>query len=352
MRCKYRWAWAGLGIVVLLVVNPVRAQDHAPPPPPEGKVAELPRAALEMPHEGAPCVEPEAVGSWATGLFFNVDYLYVRPQRNAMDFAIVAPNTIQIPAGSIESIGWQSNSGIRFGFGYRTADAWEIGFTYTNLHNTGSTNLAAPAGGTLYATLTRANTFDDVTTASASDSLNYNVIDLEAGKHLAGGDSLDLKVFGGGRFAWIDQGLTAIYNGGSASAVNALVDVPVHFRGAGLSVGAEGWWKVYHGLGLYALGRGSILAGQFINYYTETNNNNTTVLVNVKEKYTQLVPVTDVSLGAGFQGEHLSLRVGYELTNWFSMVNSPSFPSSIGLVSRRTSDLMLEGLVVRLGLIF
>jgi len=161
-------------------------------------------------------------------------------------------------------------------------------------------------------------------------------------------------VFGGGRFAWIDQKLTAVYNGGSANAVNTRVDSPVYFRGAGLTVGGEGFWKLFQKFGLYARAQGSLLSGQFRNFLTEGDQNGTVSVVNIQEKYYQIVPVAEIGMGMGYQSEHLSLKIGYELTNWFNMVNSPTFPSStsIGQLGRRTSDLSLEALSIQLGFLF
>jgi len=179
-------------------------------------------------------------------------------------------------------------------------------------------------------------------------------VDLDIARVISVSPHLDLKVFGGGRFAWIDQKLTAVYNGGSFNAQNTTVSSPVYFHGAGVTAGAQGFWKIYEGLGLFARVRGSMLSGQFRNFLTETDQNGTVSVVNVRERYYQVVPVTEMAVGAAYQGEHLFLSVGYELQNWFNMVNSPDFATgnSIGKLSRRSSDLSLEGLAVQLGFIF
>ena len=112
--------------------------------------------------------------------------------------------------------------------------------------------------------------------------------------------------------------------------------------------------KWYHNFGAYGRFTGSLLSGQFRNFLTEANNNGVTPIVDVREKYYQVVPVTELGLGVAWQGEHVRFSVGYELQNWFDMVNSPTFPSpsNIGLPVRRFSDLSLEGLAVQVGVIF
>jgi hypothetical protein len=328
-------------------------EQWAPPPPPPPPI-----------HEAAPPETEGESGSLLGGLSLYADYLLIRPRRNALDFAVSSPNLTNAPGGTVESLFWETRSGVRSGVGYQLGHGWEARFDYAYFYSRADRSLTAPTGGTLFATLSHGGFFDDVASASATSSINYNVFDLEAAKHVVVNDSLDLTLFGGGRFGWIDQQFTALYNGGSASAVNAVVDSPVYFRGAGLSAGAEGFWKLgggggeerrfLSGLGLYAKARGSILSGEFRNFLSETNNTGAVVLVNVKEKYQQLVPVMELGMGLAWRGEHWRVGVGYELANWFNMVNSLDFTSatSLGKPSRRASDLTLEALVVQLELAF
>jgi hypothetical protein len=369
MRLGKQWKWAGLGICALLAANAIKAQEPAvpsqpvplahsdpatPPPPPPPPV-----------HEAAP---PETEGdgaSWFSSLSLHGDYLLVRPRRNALDFAVSSPNVTSAPGGSVESLFWETRSGFSAGGSLPIGHGWEGRLDYSYFFSQGNRSLTTPDGGTLFATLSHGGFFDDVASAAASSSINYNVIDLELAKHLAVSDGLDLTLSGGGRFAWINQQFTAIYNGGSGGAVNAVIDSPVYFRGAGLSAGAEGFWKLgpgergedrrpLSGLGIYAKARGSILSGEFRNFLSETNNNGALVLVNVREKYQQLVPVMELGAGLAWRGEHWRLGVGYELANWFNMVDSLDFTSatSLGKPSRRMSDLTLEALAIQLELAF
>jgi hypothetical protein len=402
--------WAGLGVLALLGIHPVWAQEPVPPPraespamPPapgnfqgptatplesteshvggpsglaplapaqitqEHKVdghmeghGETHWEAHEEGHEGHGEAhgegehEEEAAGC-AAGLFATGEYLLVRPRRNALDFAVSAPNVTVAPSGEVQSLNWETRSSFRAGFGYQLPEEpWQVGAYYTYVHSSQNRSLVAPDGGTLFATLTRGGGVDDVLKADGSTSLDFNVIDVEAARLICVGPHLDLKVFGGGRFAWIDQKLTAVYNGGSAGAINDTVSSPVYFNGGGLSAGAQGFWKIYQGLGLYGRIRTSLLTGQFRNFLTETNNNGAVTVVDVRERYRQVVPVTELGMGVGYQGDHLFFSVGYELQNWYNMVNSLDFPSgsNIGKVGRRSSDLSLEALSVQLGLLF
>jgi hypothetical protein len=371
--------WAGVGLLTFLGIAPLHAQQPATPVPDRlppyvpgavdsrqplsaaPVVADVPPpqpVAVPIGAPTGPLCPPaqEAKDQWLlSGLFVDGEYLLMQPRRNAFDYAVSSPNTTQIPSGNIDNLNYDARSAFRFGFGYNLpGDGWSVGAHYTYLHSADSETAIAPAGGALYATLTRGGTFDQVGSAYAAASLNYNVVDIEAAKHTSLSPTLDLNMSGGVRIAWIDQTLGAIYNGGPSGAVNATVDTPVYFHGAGLTLGAEAEWKIYRGFGIYGQARGSLLSGQFRNFFTETNNGGQTPIVNVNETYKQIVPVMELGAGVAFDTEHFTVRVGYDLANWFDMVNSVDFPSGtdVGKLERRTSDLMLEGLSVKLGVVF
>jgi hypothetical protein len=347
------------GVVPTLVSGSGSQPAATPVAPPPSVVEHLPQAGASASGpvlEHAPAAgEHEDDGLSFHGLYFTGDYLLLRPRRDAFDYAVNSPNLTQTPGGTVESANFNTESGFRFGAGVRVPgqDVY-FGLTWTNLSSRGDSFQGAPAGGALFATLTRAGSFDQVETATASTNLDYNVLDVELSRRVKYGDCFNVNLSGGGRFAWINQQFTAVYNGGPDHAVNDTVQSPVYFNGAGLTAGAEGQWNFYHGLGLYARARGSLLSGQFKNYLTETTANNSIVIVNVNEKNDQIVPVAELGMGLNYCSEHWHVSIGYEMTNWFNMVNSLDFPdsSNIGKVGRRTSDLSLEGLAVQLGLAF
>ena len=121
-----------------------------------------------------------------------------------------------------------------------------------------------------------------------------------------------------------------------------------------MTAGAEGTWNFWHGLGLYGRGRLGLLAGTFNSNLAETTNSGQTVIVNVSDNHYDVVPVAELGAGLCWQNEHWRFKVGYEIANWFNMVDSIDFPdgNSVGHITRRTSDLSLDGLAVELGVVF
>jgi hypothetical protein len=294
------------------------------------------------------------------GLVFWGDYLLLHAHREAFDFAVSGPTTAGAPVGNVANLDWQTQSGFRFGGGWMIPHCGVmLGVSYTYFHSHDDQSLTVPGGGQLFATLPRALSFDDVTSAAGSTSLTYDVLDLVASKRICAAECLDITIIGGGRIAWIDQDLTAVYNGGSLGAVNARVSSPSYFSGGGLTAGTETMWMLMRGhgnqgLGIYTSIRGSIVSGEFHRNVTETNNNGQVVIVAVDDRAHGLVPVLELAAGLSFERENYFFRVGYEVTNWFNFFDSPDFNvgGNIGKVGRRTSDLSLEGLQVRAGVSF
>lgn len=286
------------------------------------------------------------------GLFMTGEYLLVKPRRDAFDFAITSSERLGVINGNLNSLDWETRSAFRVGLGYQFEDGWDASVSYFYLHSNASSNLSAPNGGALYATLTN-NTFDDVSTASAMGNLDMNVIDIDVGRNFRAADNLNFRFTGGGRVAWIEQQFSAIYNGGSLGAVNDFVSSPVNFTGAGLTTGGEGTYALTKHFGLYARGKVALLSGTFNNNLTETNGNGETTFYNIRNKYHEIVPVLETGVGAVLTKDHMHFKVGYELYNYFNMVDSLDFQSlSFGKTSKRLSDLSLEALSIQFGLTF
>src|SRR5262249_51529843 len=137
------------------------------------------------------------------------------------------------------------------------------------------------------------------------------------------------------------------------TANESLVSSPVRFNGAGLRVGAEGQWTLGRGLALYANAHGSLLTGDFRTSLLETANAGAFVITDVTDRFRKVIPVTELGLGLAWHNESLHVRVGYEITNWIGMVDSPDFVHDFtNKLSRRVSDLSLDGLSAQVGVDF
>jgi hypothetical protein len=282
-------------------------------------------------------------------LLFGADYLLLRPHRQPTDFAVQG-SAGAVPQGSILSVEQGYQSGFRVGAGYQfPGEGWQASFFYTYLHSRDTAAASAPDGGTLLATLTHPGTVASVDQAAAEANLNYNVFDVELGRRFQATDRLAVRLFAGPRFAHIDQGLNATYDGGDAN--HDVVTSHTTFDGGGVRAGAGGNYNLFGGLGLYARGAVSLLAGRVSSCLNETNNNGMTVLTSVGDRIDKVIPVLEMGMGLSWQYGNFRLTAGYEFINWFGLINTPDFVDDVhqGKLTRRSSDLSLDGLVLRAG---
>jgi len=287
------------------------------------------------------------------GLFVIADFLYVRPRRRALDFVINDPfadgSSIR---GKVESLDWDTTGAYRLGAGYRLVNGWEVGGTYFYLHSKDDRSLIASPTGALFATLT-APGIDQVNTAKGSTNLDMDIIDADLAKRIAVNDRLVVRVAAGGRVASIQQKLFASYTGGTAGS-GVLVSSPVRFDGIGVKVGSEAWFKVWGNVGVYAKANTSLLTGNFRTRLSQSINGGTSTLIDVSDKFTKVVPITELGLGLAWQTDNIRVSVGYEIANFFNMVDSVDFVdgSSFGKIQHRQSDLSYDGLAVSVGVFF
>jgi hypothetical protein len=366
--------WVGAFAAVFASAGAGLAQ-YAPPPPPPPAVrppANLPPADLPPPaaHSQPPVADltppefanhPPATHSCdgcracdnPAEWLFSVEYLLVRPRRRPDDFAIVDPSNNLTPEGSVRSVGFDLSSGLRAAVGYRAAGSpWETWFTYTYLHADGDRTATAPPGGLVYPTLTRPGLVDTATTAVGKSSLTYNLYDLDAARRVAGDESFVLRMAFGSRAAMIDQDLRGFYNGGTAN--RTLASTRVEFDGGGPTAGGEARWLLPWGFQMFGRAKGGLIVGEVTNTTRELDNGGLTVNANVRERYYTTVPMLEMGTGVSWEYRNLRVAVGYEVANWFNLIDGPTFVNDFaeGKLGRRHGDLSLEGLFVQLGVAY
>jgi hypothetical protein len=374
-------SWFGAFAAVVVAAGPALAQFAPPPPPPPvakppiplvppvtnapgsaisnptSPEALLPPVADLTPPEFArpttvvcdgcrPCDSPAA---W----LFSADYLLVRVHRRADDFAVVDPADDLRPVGVVQNIGFDLASGLRLGFGYRPAGSlWEAWFVYTYLHAGGNASVAAPDGGLIYPTFTRPGLVDTALVAAAGDNLTYNVYDLDAVRRIGGDESFCFKFGFGFRGTTIDMNQRAFYDGRDANGTAALSRVS--FDGAGPTVNGEARWNMPWGLSVFGRAKGGLIVGDVRNSLRETDNFGATTNAFIQDHYYTTIPVLEVGTGVGWQYRNLWVAAGYEVTNWFNLIDSPILTNDFaeGRIGRRHGDLSLEGLFLQLGLAY
>ncbi|HKB01683.1 MAG TPA: Lpg1974 family pore-forming outer membrane protein [Gemmataceae bacterium] len=341
-------------VVALGVAATAPAQDDAARRATVLPTTELP-AVLDLtppellaPPECAPHVEAPA-GGW----YGSVEFLYLTPRVRDLDFAIVDPRDDLVPAGRVQSLNYRASPGVRAALAYRVPGlGWDVGFAYTYFTASDEFGAAAPAGGLLYPTLTRAGMTNEAQAAAAEVHLTLNVYDLTAGRTWDVDCACRLRVFGGLRFATVRQSLTAGYVGRDADC--AFVESRSNYDGVGPLFGGEAALGVGGGFGLFGRASGALLTGTMRAPFTETNNAGGTVLADLPDRGALTVPVVSLGVGLTYECHGVFVRAGYEVTNWFGLFERPTFVDDVaeGKFVRRSGNLSLDGFFLQFGLAF
>jgi hypothetical protein len=287
------------------------------------------------------------------GLFMTAEYLLVKPRRLPHDYAIRSTDPAANPIihGNVINLDWDTVSAYRVGAGYRLEHGWEIGGIYTYLHSRDSQVANPGAGNSLFANLSAPISFDAVSSAAASSNLDMDLIDVEFARRWSPCERLTVRLAGGTRVGTIQQKLKAVYDMTNSGFGLSNTDNRINFDGVGLRFGGEAFFQVWDGLGLYAKGYSSMMAGNFTTRYQQFTGNGRTSIVDVTDKFDAVVPVTELGMGVRWQSENISLSVGYELQNFFNLVQAVDFLDSASFKPAfRTGDLSLEALTVSLGI--
>jgi len=334
------------GVPLAEIVTPESIKDLTPAHWPESQTpVEMVQAAV--PGHLNPIAMDE--GGWTV----NLEYLLLRPRRGAFDFALNDPARDLITVGKLESLNYELRTGVRAALGYRFgATMWDVTAEYTYFRSSAGRDLTAVPEGALYPTLSRPGFIDEANFAHADANIEYNVFDALIGRRYMVDEHLGLRMFGGLRFATIRQTETIQLDGIDARA--SYTQSKNSFDGFGPILGGEAVLAGWRGFHLYAKGSAGLLTGRTTNPYVELNNLGGTVYANIDYANRKVIPVAGIGLGGGWQYRQFSLRVGYEITNYFGLIDQPRLADDVsrGKIITQQADLSLEGLFAQLGFTF
>jgi len=285
-------------------------------------------------------------------VFAAAEFLLFTPRQRGLDFVLEDGRDDLTPVGRVRSLNYKTEPGIRASLGYRPGGyPWDVRFTYTYITSSDNFGVVANPAGVLYPTLTRTGMTNEVNVAFASSSLSINVYDAEFGYHFEQ-DFFHARIFGGLRLANVREMLTADYDGRDAQ--RATVDVRPNFDGVGPLFGIESTIGMGQGLGVFGRASVALLTGSMRAPFVETNNVGGTVYADVADRFALTVPVVTLGVGVSYQYRGLSIRAGYEVSNWFGVFERPAFTDDFaeGKFLRQSSSLGIDGVFVQLGLEF
>ena len=293
--------------------------------------------------------------------FVRAEHLFLKPRRQLLEYAILDTDTLVNDNGWLpgqpQNLDFERHAGMRLNLGRLVSnDGWLLQFTYTYLHSDDLDQVAATADGELHPTLTHpagtnAGSSELAGTASSFAKLDYDVLDFELARQLRVGESLQSQFGAGIRLGYIDQEFITRYSGGDFTD-DGVVSMPTYFDGYGIRASNETVWDPSR-LGLQFFGRvaGSLMTGNFTNYYHELRG--TPTVYYLHDKFSKVVPVIELAVGVGTERQigpwTIGLSFGYEITNWFNLIEQRTFVDDTreALNAKQLSDLGLDGYFIR-----
>lgn len=316
----------------------------------ESEIAELAARLNAIEQVGVPDRKAELRAASCPAWLVSVDFLYWEPRQRGTDFAITTDDSaLSVGRGSVLSLEMDHSPGVRANLGYRTCSGWELGVIYTHFGAGGTTSAAVPDCGNMWATRSHPSRNEEAATAEASGHINYNVFDLEARYPLVDACSIGVQIFGGLRWAQIDEAFQVDYDGVDFDRAQYRDDW--RMNGFGVRLGGETQWRWNASWSLFGNAAGSVLGGRFRTHLLETDAQGADTIVDVQDDYDQGMAVLEAAAGIAWTHGPLQMRAGYELHNWFNLADRSMFPDAEheGLFTPLSNDVLLDGLFVRLG---
>ena len=293
-------------------------------------------------------MNPSFLPAWVV----SVDYLNWDLRQRSGDFAITTDSSaLAVGQGSVHRLELDRNSGVRGRLAYQTHVGWELGLAYTHFQTSGMASAEEPPGGNMWGTRTHPAYYDEAGTAVASGMFSFSVFDLDARYPVIQHAHVDVSLFGGIRWAELEQEFLVRYDG--VDFERAQFRDSTRMSGFGLRMGAETHWWWNSSWGVFGSMSGSLLYGRFRTQVFEANSVGVPwqeLIVDVYDEYGQAVPALDAAVGLAWNYGRFQVRGGYEMVNWFNFADRSMFPDATheGAYSPQSTDVLLDGFFLRL----
>ena len=297
----------------------------------------------------------------------------LRTTDDNQSFAILSTDEGSILAsGSNKIIQSKYQTSFKVGAGYSFGGPRDYGISYQYFDNNGDAKLIPPfeqpdgnAFVSLIASLAPPSAGQNAVSAAAHDDFRYSAVDAEAGENLAVGEKLALRLFGGIRYANMNEHLQAFYYGGDFDPVlGARSNRDFGFWGVGPRAGAGGRYPLPWGFHLFGEAAVSLLVGEqeaeigFVDPFVDDSDAPPDAFVH-RDNGVRVIPALDMRAGLGW--EHLIgewgtffLDGGYEFSNYFGVVEQLAWgPSEApGAITDSSGDFGFDGFFFRGGFRF
>ena len=309
---------------------------------------------------GGACCASEYFGpNWQ---FFG-EYLYIRPGKDKVSYAVPINGGIVPPAGAPPvQVGPEAvvdcnfKSGFRTGFSRALNSCADLGVTYTYLESDIFDQMSIDPLFVIRSLVNHPGTVaapTDFLDANANYEIRFDLIDIDYRRALVCGERSALRYFIGVRYANLEQQFDSRF---SNSTMIETVTSDVRFDGGGIRVGLEGERHARNlGLMIYGRGAASFLGGEFRGRYAQGDSVRGD-LVDTGWREDRIVSVLDFELGIGWASRTGSLRLtaGYFFSAWCGVIQTDEFIRAVRSNDSVSIDdtITFDGLVVRTELLY
>jgi hypothetical protein len=290
------------------------------------------------------------------------EVLYLTPR--GIDLAYAVPQDGiggigTVPVGPVGVLNYDYDSGFRGGFNLALDCYSSITATFTWYETDTNDSIGIPAPNVIQPLVLFPGTFNAGFTAQeafASQSLEFQLADLDYRAVWKSGKNYHLNYLVGARYGHLDQTFQATFPFAPPDGVS-FVATDINFDGAGIRFGLDGERCVLPcaGLRVYGKAAGSLLAGEVRSAYTQVNQfNGLEVLTSWDED--RVVPIVEFEAGLSWTNRCGSIRAsaGYYFATWSNIVTTPEYinavqgNSYIDVAQDDEDTITFDGLVGRL----
>lgn len=273
---------------------------------------------------GIPLLAPSSIGTWS----FGIEGLLVQSTSPQFQYAQVVsntdPNTISNSLVDQNYHGGVAVDGT-YHFAGSSRDA-TIGYTHVEMEDSNSTTILGTESFLDPFDLFPPARFDDVNKLKGQTDENYNAIDMVLGQHFAIGDRVDIRPFGGLRYADLTSRNNSTYYNDPASDpdsdIQATAQINSHYQGLGPRAGVDARVNMCGGLSFVGTFAGSLEVGYDNTDVVLQSGTDTPVSTGLDQNW-YIVPELDARLGVDYMhaftpATSMNVQLGYEVVNYFN----------------------------------
>ena len=262
-------------------------------------------------------------------------FLYLRPRNADVSYAVPIDGVIAAPAvpiqvGGVGIVDPDYDTGFYAGFNlaWDTCSSFDVRYTMFESSTDDQLDVDPPfvvRSSVLHPSSVNAAT--DFLIASAQLEIDFDLLDVVYRRRWLSGCGYEVNYVLGGRYAKLEQRFDSEFVANEIENVNTDID----FDGGGVRLGLEGHRRSLRtGLGIFARGYASFVAGRFRADYVQSQNFNPTI-VDTDWEGGRVVPILDIELGVGWtsRSERWHISGAYSFSSWFNAVKTEEFIDAV-----------------------